>query len=435
MISTGSLLTDYPHAGILNTKSFLERYPTTATNRNRARSRWTYYHFLGLDIEKSASRTTDPVALADTNNPTMGNPACTVCHTVLDPVAGAFQNYFDEGDYKVSWGGVDSLDGFYKHPEEVFFEIEADSWEERQTFSIKSWLDQESGLNFWHANGHDCDDDGECHRNGRTIRLDEIAVRDAASGEPVRTLEWAVLDEHCMYDGQYNAGTGEDDHYEFEGWHCEMPLGLTTGATYVIEVVAWADRVGDELAEFAISATPYQEGDTWYRDMRTPGFAGNAAPHSDNSVQWLAQRIVDDGRFAEATVEFWWPAIMGSEVAEPPEDESDADFEGLLLAANAQGAEVERLARGFRRGFRGGSPYNLKDLLVEIVLSDWFRADALEDTNPVRRVALRNAGANRLLTPQELDRKTRRAHRRQVGPAHPRRLLAGMQGKTERAER
>ena len=28
--------------------------PTTATNRNRARARWTYYHFLGVDIEKSA---------------------------------------------------------------------------------------------------------------------------------------------------------------------------------------------------------------------------------------------------------------------------------------------------------------------------------------------------------------------------------------------
>ena len=67
-----------------------------------------------LDIEKSASRTTDPVALADTNNPTMHNPACTVCHRVLDPVAGTFQNYFDEGQYKTNFGGIDSLDEFYK---------------------------------------------------------------------------------------------------------------------------------------------------------------------------------------------------------------------------------------------------------------------------------------------------------------------------------
>ena len=102
VFSPGPLITNYPHAGILNTTAFLRRYPTTATNRNRARSRWTYYHFLGHDIEKSASRTTDPDALADTNNPTLRNPACTVCHRVLDPVAGAFQNYGDEGSYKTS---------------------------------------------------------------------------------------------------------------------------------------------------------------------------------------------------------------------------------------------------------------------------------------------------------------------------------------------
>ena len=85
VLNPGPLITDYPHAGILNTTAFLYRYPTTATNRNRARSRWTWYHFLGLDIEKSASRTTDPDALADTNNPTLLNPACTVCHTGARP--------------------------------------------------------------------------------------------------------------------------------------------------------------------------------------------------------------------------------------------------------------------------------------------------------------------------------------------------------------
>ena len=89
IINPGPLRTDYPHAGILNTTMFLSRYPSTATNRNRARARWTYYHFLGVDVEKSASRTTDPVALADIHNPTMRNPACTVCHSVLDPVRGS----------------------------------------------------------------------------------------------------------------------------------------------------------------------------------------------------------------------------------------------------------------------------------------------------------------------------------------------------------
>ena len=97
---------------------------------------------------------------------------------------------------------------------------------------------------------------------------------------------------------------------------------------------------------------------------------------------------------------------MGSEVTRPPEDEGDAGFEGQLLAATAQGAEVTRLADDFRRGFHGGLAYNLKDLLVEIVLSKWFRADAVTDANPIRRAALHGAGARRLLTPEELARKT-----------------------------
>ena len=141
VLDPGPLITHYPHAGILNTTVFLLRFPTTATNRNRARSRWTYYHFLGLDIEKSASRTTDPVALADTNNPTMRNPACTVCHRVLDPVAGAFQNYGDAGLYRDQWGGHDSLDRFYKYAAGEERAIRAESWEDQETLTWPLFMD------------------------------------------------------------------------------------------------------------------------------------------------------------------------------------------------------------------------------------------------------------------------------------------------------
>ena len=104
----------YPHAGVLNTPAFLHRYPSTETNRNRARARWTFYHFLGIDIEKSAPRSTDPAALSDSDNPTMRNPACTVCHQILDPVAGSFQLYGDNGLLRESWGGKDALPDNYK---------------------------------------------------------------------------------------------------------------------------------------------------------------------------------------------------------------------------------------------------------------------------------------------------------------------------------
>jgi len=114
--STGTPLADYPHAGLLTDFGFLSRYPTTATNRNRARARWSLFHFLGIDIEKSSQRPTDEAALADRNNPTMTNPNCSVCHAVLDPVAGAFQNWSEFNMYRQ--GGTDALDGFYKNPQD-----------------------------------------------------------------------------------------------------------------------------------------------------------------------------------------------------------------------------------------------------------------------------------------------------------------------------
>lgn len=107
--------TEYTHAGILNSPAFLSRFPSTDTNRNRARARWAYYFFLGVDIEGLSERTTDQAALADENNPTLNNENCTVCHNIMDPVAGAFQNYGDEGFYKDKPGGLHSLPGSYRN--------------------------------------------------------------------------------------------------------------------------------------------------------------------------------------------------------------------------------------------------------------------------------------------------------------------------------
>ena len=221
---------------------------------------------------------------------------------------------------------------------------------------------------------------------------------------------------HRCGGAQSSMRSGRNDHLAmwngYLGCALYIDVEVPTDDFYEVEIVAWADRFRqygeNRFAELSVAADAhvYHEGDTWYRDMRVPGFFGEQAPNSDSSVQWLAKKIVADERFAEAAVKFWWPSIMASEVAEPPEDETDADFEGLLLAANAQGEEVTRLARGFRRGFRGGRAYNLKDLLVEIVLSNWFRADSLDDSDPIRQVALRDACASRLLTPEELARKT-----------------------------
>lgn len=263
---------DYPHAGVLNDLTWLHRYPTTETNRNRARARWTFYHFLGIDIETSAPRTTDPVALADTDNPTLKNPACTVCHDRLDPVAGAYQNYGNEGFYRDKFGGLDSLPDTYKHPE---------------------WFD---------------------------------------ISEP----------------------------------------------------------------------TLYQEGDTWFRDMKPPGLDNTEQPDSrvDDSLSWLAEQLVADPRFATAAVKFWWPSIMGVEALVAPEVASDADYQRRLNAYRAQELQISTLAKTFR-----DTNLNARELLADMIVSPWFRAKAIAPDSSARPIELAALGVDRLLTPEELDAK------------------------------
>ena len=107
-----------PHAGILTTSMFLNRFPTTATNRNRARARVVYKFFLDTDILKLGARPLDPTAIK-TVNPTLNNPNCTVCHELVDPVAATFQNYQVRNDYSplettelVTWFPDMRLPGF-----------------------------------------------------------------------------------------------------------------------------------------------------------------------------------------------------------------------------------------------------------------------------------------------------------------------------------
>ena len=393
-----SLRVDYPHAGVLNTKVFLQRYPTTPTNRNRARSRWTYYHFLGLDIEQSASRTTDPVALADTDNPTRFNPACTVCHSVLDPVAGAFQDYGDVGFYKDQYGGTDSLDEFYKYSPpggtrvSVGARSPGDGSSRLGPVRLVAGRGNEIGVRAV----------GAADRTGYRIALGNVVVRNPDGREVSRrAAREAVQPGSCgePVEGGYALG----DCREL----LVLPLEVPADGDYLVDVEAW--RLDDEEADAAFDAwLPgpfYRRGDTWYRDMLEPGLAGAGAPRDTDSLQWLARSMVADERFAEAAVKFWWPAVMGSDMVEPPAA-GDPAFAARLSASNGHAEELRRLANGFRNGFRGRRAYDLKDLLTEIVVSQWFRTASVPDSDPVRVGALATAGAKRLLTPEELSHKT-----------------------------
>lgn len=257
---------DYPHAGLLNDLGFISRYPTTATNRNRARARWTFFHFLGIDIEKSAQRPTDEAALSDQNNPTMYNPNCTVCHAVLDPVAAAFQNWDEDNFYRGN--GEDGLDGFYKYPQ----------------------------------------------------------------------------------DG---------------------------------------------------SESLYEQGDLWYRDMRTPGLFGTAILERDNTLQALARVIVNDPLFLPASAAFWWTPVFGKPLLDKPTVETDANYTELATAYQAQQDALTDFATAL------AVRKNAKDMLVEMIASPWFAAESTTSLEFDGAHFVSKFGGEQLLTPEQLARKTR----------------------------
>lgn len=85
----------YPHAGVASTFQYLKRYPTTETNRNRLRVRMYFEHFLGVDLLQLAPRVGDAAEAATKYEiPTMQAGECIVCHKVMDPIAGLFQDYY-----------------------------------------------------------------------------------------------------------------------------------------------------------------------------------------------------------------------------------------------------------------------------------------------------------------------------------------------------
>ena len=85
----------YPHAGLLSSFQYLKRYPTTETNRNRLRIRMYFEHFLGIDLLSLAPQVSDAAAITATYEiPTMQASDCVVCHKVMDPIAGLYQDFY-----------------------------------------------------------------------------------------------------------------------------------------------------------------------------------------------------------------------------------------------------------------------------------------------------------------------------------------------------
>jgi hypothetical protein len=94
------------YAGILTTTAWLNRYPSSPTNFNRKRARFTLKYFMNYDIMKAAPRI-DASAVNLADHPTVNNAVCASCHETLDPLAGLYLNE-DECGYeaRVFYGPV-----------------------------------------------------------------------------------------------------------------------------------------------------------------------------------------------------------------------------------------------------------------------------------------------------------------------------------------
>ena len=143
---------DYlPSAGILSSPVFLARFPSTETNRNRARARWTYQFFLGVDIERLAVRAMDAEELQQVTNPGAEGSSCFGCHSLLDPVAATFQSWGNDGHF-LDRRGHDALPPSYITSQDY---QTGDMWYRRQLPAGFNQLSMPTLSPYGPVNGHD----------------------------------------------------------------------------------------------------------------------------------------------------------------------------------------------------------------------------------------------------------------------------------------
>jgi|GEM_PF-750055 len=82
-----------PSSGILSTAAFLAQWTTTATNLHRGRAEFLSKNFLATSILSFAQRPVNSTQLDATNNPTVNNPACAVCHYYMDGLSPTFTGF------------------------------------------------------------------------------------------------------------------------------------------------------------------------------------------------------------------------------------------------------------------------------------------------------------------------------------------------------
>lgn len=460
----------FPHAGVLTTNSWLSRFPTTDSNRNRHRSAKVFKQFLGIDIEALAQRPLDDSNNGDFLVPTMQNPNCMTCHTAMDPVAGAFRNWGNRNRYFQNWngskGGMDSLAGTYKgrnYPKDA----EGQSWYRSGDVWYRDVLapgfgnavmpgghagfggasmitsanllvnpKAENGIEGWTVGEGllSATNKAQCSRVNRDPQEGQHVFQlGQCETETEQTVVWQDVDvtkyaddidadavnvrfgaffgsrsnrdrARIWIDFLDEAGdviTSSQQLTENRAWRAKKHSQIIPADTRTLRFTMRGERFNRRWADKFIDAYV----DNAYMIIETPNHDVVTVADAQDSLQWLAHQMVKDQRFAKGGVYFWYRALFKRLPLAAPVDPNASDYKAQLAAFNEQDIVLDALAKRFTQD-QGNGSWNVKDLLINMVLSPLFRAESglLADDE---KANLPDVGVARLLTPEELSAKVK----------------------------
>jgi hypothetical protein len=451
--------------GVLTTNAWLSRFPTTDTNRNRHRAAKVFKQFLGVDLEALAERPIDDSGNGDYLVPTMENENCMVCHTVMDPVAGAFKNWGTSNRYQQNFNGergdLDSLARSYKsgsypmdHNNQPWYH-EGDVWYRDMfkpghgddempgaynNFGEANWdisanlltnADAEEGITGWEvtAGSLEAVNQDTCERSREPLRgdmfklgacLEELDETLAAQTVSVASSASAIdAGEAYVNFGAYVRTLHDRDrpsvYVEFLAANGEV-LGTSEAITHM-RTWRWENLAHEQ----AIPANTRSLKLVMHGQRSTNRYVD---PYIDAFVDDLYLKLkkpstqVVDYAGAEDSLQWLGKAL----VRDPRFAKGTVYFwyralfkrEPLVAPLDSSAVDYADRLAAFNeqdaifdqlaerlRLNRGNGNWNVKDLLIDMVTSPLFRAN----TKSASAIQTSDVGLTRLLTPEELNRK------------------------------
>lgn len=147
----------------------------------------------------------------------------------------------------------------------------------------------------------------------------------------------------------------------------------------------------------------YTPSNTWFEDMRVPGFKDETLPFVDFGTghQWLAQRVAQESLFPVATVQTVFTGLTGQDVLLEPGDLADPHYVQKHRAFEIQDFLLKEIAEGFAEG-----GYDLRFVVRELIKSEFFRAANVSAPPDEDHAAeLMTVGTASFLPPEQLSRK------------------------------